>query len=299
LKRRSLLSALPAAALAGWFMPGCGRDPGVPSRLNALEHPGGGRLGACLLDAGSGKITGHRLDERFGMCSTFKLPLAAVILQEIDAGRLAAAQPVTFDQSDMVPHAPVTADNLERGEMTVIELAEAAQVSSDNVAANLLLKLIGGPEGFTKMLRALGDDVTRLDRWEPDMNRVPQGELRDTSTPRAMAQTVATIFSGNTLSRESRDRLANWTRSTRSGRKRIRAGLPADWTAGDKTGTARADDMNNKYNDVAVIWRDGGRFYVVAAFYEADGSYEHFRDADQAVLADVGRIATAWIQARG
>ena len=174
-------------------------------------------------------------------------------------------------------------------------LAEAAQTTSDNVAANLLLKLLGGPDGFTRMLRAAGDSVTRLDRLEPHMNQVLRGELRDTTTPHAMALTVAKQLTGGWLSPSATTLLTGWMESTRTGTKRLRAGFPPAWRAGDKTGTAMAPGMPDKYNDVAIAWPAGHAPIVVAAYYETPVAHGgSMRDQDQAVLAEVGRIAAAW-----
>lgn len=279
------------------FVAGCATAMTPNADFAALEAKAGGRLGVFVLDTGSGAATGHRAGERFGMCSTFKLPLAAAILNEADRGRLPLDRRISFTQADMVPYAPVTSQHLAEGAMTIEALAEAAQVTSDNVAANLLLRQIGGPEGFTAKLRALGDSVTRLDRFEPTMNLVPAGEVRDTTTPEAMAHFVAKALTGDVLSATSREKLAGWMVATTTGQKRIRAGLPADWRAGDKTGTASADGMVNKQNDVAVAWPPGRAPIVVAAFYESPGAFENIRDEDQAVLAEVGRIVTRWVAA--
>jgi beta-lactamase class A len=222
--------------------------------LADLERSTGGRLGVAFLDTGSGQTTGHRQGERFAMCSTFKLPLAAAILREIDQGRLRADQWVAYGKADMVSHAPVTTQHLERGGMAVAALAEATQTTSDNPAANLLLKLIGGPAGFTAILRTTGDTTTRLDRFEPALNHVTGQDMRDTTTPTAMARTTAHLLTSEWLSATARDTLAAWMVATTTGKQRIRAGLPADWRAGDKTGTASAPHMRDKYNDVAITW---------------------------------------------
>ncbi|TNE41393.1 MAG: class A beta-lactamase, partial [Alphaproteobacteria bacterium] len=117
--------------------------------LADLEARVGGRLGVAILDTATDEVIGHRLTERFGMCSTFKASLAALILREVDLGLLGLTDKVPYTEEDMVPYAPVTTKNLAQGYMTVEALAEAAQVTSDNLAANLLLKLIDGPEGYT------------------------------------------------------------------------------------------------------------------------------------------------------
>lgn len=264
--------------------------------LANLERSTGGRLGVALLDTASGQITGHRLGERFAMCSTFKLPLAGAILREIDQGRLKADQWVTYGKADMLAYAPITTQNLESGGMTVAALAEAAQTTSDNPAANLLLKLLGGPAAFTAILRSAGDATTRLDRYEPQMNLVTGQDLRDTTTPTAMAHTTAHMLTSDWLSAASRETLIAWMVATTTGKQRIRAGLPKDWRAGDKTGTATAPHMHDKYNDIAIAWRPGKAPLVITAFLETRSTHTDIRDEDQAVLAEVGRIAVRWSQ---
>jgi len=251
-----------------------------------------------MLDSGSGRTLGRRADQHFGMCSTFKLLLAAAVLREADAGRLQLEEFIEFSQKDMVAHAPVTTQHLKAGQMSIVALAEATQKTSDNVAANLLIGKLGGPEKLTALFRDMGDPVTRIDRLEPEMNLVIGDDERDTTTPRAMAETVARIMDGNLLEPGSRERLAEWMVATSTGSKRIRAGLPADWKAGDKTGTALSPKMPNKHNDVAVIWLPERAPIVIAAYYDADAHYDRMRPEEDAVLAEVGRIATRWIKAQ-
>jgi beta-lactamase class A len=264
--------------------------------LQALEARSGGRLGVCVLDTATKRVTGHRLDERFAMCSTFKLPLAAVILREADQGRLTLTDVVTYSERDLLSYAPVTSEHLKKGGTTIAigALAEAAQVTSDNTAANLLLLRIEGPSGFTARLREVGDQQTRLDRTEPMLNLVVAGDERDTTTPRAMAHTVAAFLTGDLLTRASRDLLIDWMVKTRTGDKRIRAGLPKDWRVGDKTGTGTADAMTDKINDVAIAFPPGRGALVITAYYDSDKRSKDIRDEDQAVLAEVGRLASAW-----
>jgi beta-lactamase class A len=171
--------------------------------LAALEARAGGRLGVCLLDTGSGRLVGHRLDERFAMCSTFKLPLAALVLRAAEAGRLRLDDAVAITKADLVAYAPVVEPKVGQT-LTLAALAEAAQTTSDNAAANLLLARLGGPAGFTAALRGLGDSVTRLDRTEPQLNVVKPGEEHDTTSPRAMAATMARLLTGDVLSAASR-----------------------------------------------------------------------------------------------
>ena len=254
--------------------------------LAALEQKAGGRLGAFILDSATGNAIGHRADERFGHCSTFKLSLGAAALQLAEQGKVKLGDRIAYSRSDLLGNSPVTTENLSKGAMTVEALARAAQVTSDNAAANLLMKHIGGPEALNAFWRSLGDSVSRVDRYEPEMNFVGLGETRDTSSPRAMAHSMAKFLTGDTLSEKSRAKLIAWMVHTESGMKRIRAGLPADWRAGDKTGT-----FNEKVNDLAIIWPPKRKPLIIAAYYEGTGKGEENRAADEALLAEVGRIA--------
>jgi beta-lactamase class A len=265
------------------------------SALLELEKRAGGRLGVCILDSAASRFTGHRIHERFAMCSTFKMPLAAAVLQRSDAGLLNLETVLPFTQADLMPNSPVTTENLGKGQMTIAALAEATQKTSDNAAANLLMRHIGGPEKLTAIFRSWGDDVTRVDRYEPEMNFVPAGEMRDTSAPMAFAKTAAKILTTDSiLTPVSRDKLITWMRDTKTGAKRIRAGLPPSWKSGDKTGTGAHKSYANKTNDTAIFWPPGKPPIIVTCYYEGPVISDDILDTDQAVLAQVGRIAADW-----
>lgn len=281
LTRRALLCAA--------LLPGAAR---AADALADLEVRAGGRLGVALRDTATGRQWGHRADTRFALCSTFKLPLAAAVLQAIDQGRLKADARLPLRAEDRVSHMPATQAWLARGWATPLALAEAAQRTSDNLAANVLLRALGGPEGFTRWLRAQGDTVTRVDRYEPLMNQVGPGDERDTTQPQAFAALVAQLCAGPALSPAAQARLIGWMRATQTGQRRLRAGLPAAWRAGDKTGTGLAPDLPDRINDTAIFWPSGRKPWVLACFYEGPAkSTEWVRPQDEAVLADVGRWA--------
>ena len=295
--RRGLLRAMGAAAVAASFsgFPRYARADTWAEQIEALEKACGGRLGVYALDTATQQSIALRADERFGMCSTFKLLLVAAILHKADAGRLSLATILRYTKADMVSYAPITERHLAEGGMSVAALAEAAQTTSDNVAANLLIRYLGGPAKVTALIREMGDKETRLDRYETGLNLVSAGELRDTTTPRAMASTVADVMTGKYLSSDARKRLRAWMIATETGKRRLRAGLPTDWIAGDKTGTAAAATMPNKHNDVAVIWPPNRAPVVIAAYLDASGHFETTRPEDDEVLTHVGRIVAQWM----
>lgn len=297
--RRALLRGLAAGLLAPLAVRAARHGDAAEDALAALERRVGGRLGVCVHDAGDGALLAWRGSERFALCSTFKLLLAAVVLREADAGRLALDEELAFGRDDLVPHAPVVERHLDAGRMRIDALAEATQTTSDNVAANLLIRRLGGPAAVTAGFRALGDGTTRIDRYEPAMNRVAPGDERDTTTPDAIARTAARLFSSDLLSAAAQARLRDWMIATRTGMRRLRAGVPADWIVGDKTGTGSNPQTGNQHNDVAVLWRDGRAPVAIAAYYAVGAYHPEMRAQDDAVLAEVGRIAAEWIARRG
>jgi beta-lactamase class A len=236
-----------------------------------------------LLDAGGRAWLEQRAGERFPMCSTFKWLLAGQVLARVDAGDESLARVVPYGEADLLEYAPVTRANVDRGGLTIEELCDAAVRRSDNTAANLLVATVGGPPGFTRYARALGDEVTRLDRLEPQLNAAEPGDSRDTTTPAAMAANLRRVLLGDALSDGSRERLIGWMIASTTGATKLRAGFPDDWRAGDKSGMG----ARGATNDVAIAWPPGRPPVLIAAYLvESDAPVE----VRNAALADVGRI---------
>ncbi|MFN3429366.1 MAG: class A beta-lactamase, partial [Candidatus Sericytochromatia bacterium] len=220
----------------------------VHDRLAALERSVGGRLGVAAF-SGARTLASHRADERFPFCSTFKLPLVAAILHRSATDKGLLDRRVPYTKGQLVPHSPITERHVGAG-MTVSELCAAALQHSDNTASNLLTARLGGPGAVTAYARSIGDTRFRLDRWEPALNSALPGDARDTTTPGAMARSLARLTLGDALAPPGRLQLADWLRGNTTGATRIRAGIPASWPLGDKTGTG----IYGTTNDIAVIW---------------------------------------------
>jgi len=275
-------------------------DPGPAGRfadagaaLARIAGDLGGRAGIAVLDTGGGPALLHDAEGTFPLCSTFKLPLAAAILARVEAGRERLDRRLAYGEADLDTYAPVTTRALraggpEAGTMSVEALCAAALVWSDNTAANLLLGALGGPAALTGFCRDLGDPVTRLDRTEPDLNSAVPGDPRDTTRPAAMAATVGKILLGPSLTEAGRARLEGWMTASRTGTKRLRAGLPADWGIGDKTGSGAYGTAN-----VVALLRPPARAPLVAAVYiTGSDATSEARDAAHAAIGRV--IATAY-----
>jgi beta-lactamase class A len=264
----------------------------LAATLKKLETESGGRLGVAMLDTATGAQIGHRADERFPMCSTFKALAVGAVLKRVDAGEEDLTRRIRFSKSDLVAYSPATEGHVGGTGMSVAELCEGAITRSDNTAANLLLASLGGPAKVTAFVRTLGDQVTRLDRIEPDLNEGTDGDPRDTTTPNAMASDFRSLVTGDALSAGSRDQLIAWLVGNKTGDTRLRAGLPAGWRVGDKTGTGQ----HGTSNDVAVIWPPQ-RAPILVAVYLTQTSVSP--EQQNAVIAAVAREFAAMIDRQG
>jgi beta-lactamase class A len=284
-RRRMLLLAVPGLILMLPARPARAASKQEAMRslrheLARVERESGGRLGFALLDTGSGARVEHRADERFPMCSTFKLLLVAAVLAKSERGEESLARRIAVRKQDLVPWAPFSETRVG-SDASIEELCAAAMTRSDNVAANLLLPLIGGPPGIGAYARTLGDESTRLDRMETELNSAIPGDPRDTTTPRAMLGNLRALLLGDALAQGSRARLEGWLRANTTGDARLRAGLPKDWQAGDKTGSG----ANGTTNDVAILWPPGRKPVLVAAYLTGSKLDSENRDAVHAALA--------------
>lgn len=294
--RRTLLGSGLALTLAGCAH-GAGR-PGADASatsaaLAAIERRAGGRLGAYILDPATGRGAGWRADDRFAQCSSFKLSLAAMILAGTERGKIDLAETLRWTEADLLAHSPVTRPATATG-LTVEALARGTLITSDNPAANILLRRFGGPEALTRFWRSIGDTTSRLDRYEPALNEVPPGSSLDTTTPRAMAQTAAALLLGPTLSPAGREKLKGWMRETATGLDRLRAGFPTGWDAGDKTGTWTSPERRI-YVDVAFGGPAGEMPVIVAAYHETWAPFAVGSGRSAGVLAEVGSLAVGMV----
>jgi len=253
------------------------------NRILSIEERTGARIGVTVLDTGSGKRLDYRSEKRFPMCSTFKFLAAAVVLKRVDDGQEKLDRFISYGAKDILEYAPVTKAHLKDGGMTLGALCAAAIEQSDNTAGNLLLDAIGGPVGLTNFVRSIGDDMTRLDRKEPELNGAIPGDERDTTAPAAMCADLQRLLLGNVLSESARHQLEDWLQHNETGALMIRVGVPKTWIIGDKTGRCG----NGATNDVAII-RPLGRAPILVAIYSIGSTAS--ADDRAATVAEAARV---------
>lgn len=288
-RRTFLLAAVSVPIVTVWTSWATKGDAAVSAqaKLAKLERKLAGRLGVYALNTANGKQLSYHANEYFPMCSTFKVLLASAILKRSTQIDGLMQQRIKYQQSDLVTYSPITKQHLEDG-MTVAALCAAAIQYSDNTASNLLMKILGGPEAITTFARSLGDRQFRLDRWETALNSSIPGDRRDTSTPNAMGLSLQRLALGDALEPHLQLQLQVWLQGNTTGAARIRAGVPADWQVGDKTGTGDYGTAN----DLAVLWPPR-RAPVVVAIYTTQSDKD--AKARNDVIALAARIVVDWL----
>jgi beta-lactamase class A len=262
----------------------------LPATFAKLEAESGGRLGVAVIDTHSDAMAGHRETELFPLCSTFKLLATAAVLTKIDTGQEQLTRRISIEPGDVLSYAPVAKQHVGAEGMSIAELCEAAVALSDNTAANLILNSLGGPGAITRYARSLGDNLTRLDRIEPELNSADPGDPRDTTTPAAMARDLDLLVTKSVLSPASRDQLVRWLVGCKTGNAKIRAGAPKGWRVGDKTGSGD----HGSSNDVAVIWPPHRAPVIIAAYLTETALPEKKRNAIHAAIGQA--VAAAVIR---
>ncbi|WP_319497532.1 class A beta-lactamase [uncultured Cohaesibacter sp.] len=248
----------------------------------------GARIGVTLRATPSDSIFTYKADQRFPMASTFKALMCGAVLARVDAGSVSLSDRVTYRADQLQSYSPITKDHVESG-MSVADLCEAAITLSDNTAANLMLEKVDGPSRLTAFLRSIGNEMTRLDRWEPDLNEGTEGDPRDTTTPDAMALSLSQLLFGDTLQPASADRLKQWMINDKVASTLIRPHLPEGWIIGDKTGTGG----NGARGIVAFLQKPDGKSYVTAIYVTATDAAIALRNE---AISDIGRAVVEEIR---
>ncbi len=247
-------------------------------------------VGFAAYDLESGQKWQYHADQRFAMSSTFKTLACAALLHRVDAGQENLARKVRVSETDLVTYSPITEKYAGAEALSLSDLCEATLTTSDNTAANLVLRALGGPAAVTSFVRRLGDDVTRLDRWETDLNEALPGDNRDTTTPNAMVKNLQTLLLGDVLSETSRERLRGWLEGNQVADGLFRAAVPEDWIVADRTGAGGFGSRSI----TAVIWPPERQPIVVALYLtQTDASFEE----RNAAIAEIGEAIVLTVNA--
>ncbi|BCB61404.1 beta-lactamase [Halomonas sp. A020] len=266
------------------------QDDPMTAELARIEQALDARIGFAAHNLATGQRWEVNADERFAMSSTFKTLACGALLEQVDEGQLALETEVSFEESDLVTYSPVTEQYAGHQPMTLFELCDATMTTSDNTAANLVLQALGGPEAVTAFARSMDDPITRLDRYETELNEATPGDERDTTTPNAMLATLEKLVLGDVLADDSRQQLEAWMKGNAVADGLFRAAMPFDWVIADRTGAGGYGSRSI----TAIIWPPEqpptvAVFYITdteASFEERNAAIASLGEVVQATLAD-------------
>lgn len=282
-----LVSTVAAVCFLAISNPVLGQDDKLIEFIEKVEVQLDARVGVAVAVPDRNQRWEYQANDRFPMSSTFKTIACAALLARVDSGEEQLDRLVRFSKTDLVEYSPVTESKADTAGMTLGELCAATITVSDNTAGNLVLQAIGGPDGVTQFVRSVGDDVTRLDRWETELNEAVPGDPRDTTTPNAMARLLEELLFGTALSATSQAQLVAWLKANSVGDALLRAGIPEHWQIGDKTGAGGYGSRSI----AAVMWPSSDS-PIIATIYitETEAPFA----ARNAAIASLGQaIATA------
>lgn len=244
----------------------------VSQKLHQLEVINHVDIGLSAIDTYNNIYFNFNSNKRFPMDSTSKLMTISAILKRSETDSDLLQKKIFFTENDVKKsgYAPITRKHIKKG-MTVADHCDAALVYSDNTAENSLMKILGGPNKVTQFARSIGDEKFLLVRWEPALNSAIPQDKRDTTTPLAMADSVQKLVLGNALGNLQRHYLRDWLKHCKTGKNRIRAGVPHNSIVADKTGTGGYGSIG----DIGVVWRQHASPVVLVVYVRKNEKNSH------------------------
>ena len=297
-------------------------EPALESEIARLAALSGGTMGVAAVHVESGRSAWLNPDVPFPMASTYKVPVAVELLTRVDAGDLSLDDRIDIGVDAYSPGSGMLAKLLDDPGLSVSvhNLLEIMLLISDNTATDRLLEAVGGGEAVTARMRALGVEGVRVDRptirligdwlgvedmpsasgrtWEDyqvladatgdearaEAARAFEADIRDTSTPRGMADLLGQVWTRKALSESSRALLVDIRGRWETGLNRLKGLLPEGTVVAHKTGT-----IGRTANDVGIVTLPGDAGHViVVAFVKASELDEPARER---AIAEVARAA--------
>ncbi len=300
----------------------------LATRLASLGRSFHGRVGIAVEDVSQEWSVSYDGARFYPQQSVSKLCTAIAVLGAVDAGRLQLTDPVLVRREDMsVFHQPIQARLTDAGFQTDVgDLLIDAIADSDNAADDILIRKVGGSEAVQAAVsaRELGDircgpEEHLLESriaglaWRPDYAfgqafwtardaldpalraRKLQAYLddpEDGATPLALAHLLARLKRGELLSAASTERLLATMALTRTGPKRLPAGLGPGWTIAHKTGTGQdLGTLATGNNDVGLVTAPDGRSFAVVVMIAS--THEPVPERQRLMAAVAGFVVEA------
>lgn len=251
-------------------------------KVQQLEVELNGKIGISIYDTSNNSNWHYNGERRFPLMSTFKTLACAKLYSDVEKGAITLSHSNKVAETSLVTWSPVT-KKLIGQPFTLKQSCAATMLMSDNTAANYILSAIGGPAALTEFMREIGDNVTRLDRIEPELNEATPGDIRDTTTPNAMVKSLHTLLFQNVLSPPSKKQLLQWMIDNKITGNLFRSVLPKSWKIADRSGSGGYGSRAIN----AIIWPNQDSALIISIYITQ--SNVSFAKQNQ-TIADIGKM---------
>lgn len=259
-------------------------------------------IGVAITWGDGSDVIMFNADKRFPMQSVFKFHIAAALLSEIDQGKFALNQRLKIGPEELTPDiwSPMRETYPTGAELTIARVIEYMVSQSDNVACDVLLRLIGGPHvvedffiqrGITDVSIKINEEVMQAN-WDL--------QFRNWTTPKAANKALALFYhnENNQLSKESHDFIWDVMRKTETGANRLKGQLPAGTSVAHKTGFSgtNKEEITAAVNDIGVIALPQGGHFFISVF--VSNSTEN-TETNERIIADIAKAAWDYLAEEG
>jgi len=273
----------------------CSRKEQLEDRLNALVKDKKLQVGVAVLDMKTGELTEINGRENFPLQSVFKFHIAAKVLDEVDQGKLHLDQQVAIRSSEILENtwSPLRDEHGKKDLSMRLDSLIYYMVSvSDNNACDILLRRVGGPGAVNDYIRSLGISGTRIEVNEEEMHQDWETQFRNVATPVSVVEILKKFYQREFLPGNMHDFLWAQMAYSSTGKKRLKAGVPADATVAHKTGTSgrNAEGLSAATNDAGIILLPDGHTYIIAVFVTESQESD---EVNEKIIADIAKVITA------
>ena len=253
----------------------------IVQQIKQVEKQLGARVGVSVYDTANKDLWHYNGDSRFPLMSTFKALACAKLLLDVEKGIQSFDTSVVITSSSLIEWSPVT-KKLVGESYSLKQACSSAMIMSDNTASNIVLEGINGPKSLTQFMQSIGDDVTRLDRIEPDLNEALDGDERDTTTPNAMVKSLNKLLFGKVLSEQSKTQLKQWMIDNKVTGSLLRSVLPPNLLIADRSGSGGFGSRAI----TAAVWSDRRSPIIISIYLtQTEATFAQRNKA----IADIGK----------
>lgn len=268
-----------------------GVEQELERRLKVLSEGAQGKVGLSVIHIESGKSISINGKSQLPLYSVFKLPVAIVVLKEIEENRLRLDQKIHVTPAEIVPGTPGNTALWQKPiDVTIEQLIDYSISRSDNTSNDKLLQLVGGPLKVTERMRSLG--FQNLDIHSTSAEFIKSRQNPNTGSAEDLAQLLAQLHQGKILQSSQLNLLIGFMQRATTGLRRLRGDLPAGTLVADKTGSGEQDAVTRvakTTNDVGIITLPSGRGHLAIAVLVSESKLPDA--AQEKFIAQVARAA--------